>query len=156
MLIVPCENCLVLEHIYFIFQPWAFPAREFLRKKLIGKEVCFTIENKTPQGREYGMIYLGKGEYQGGKVLIFLQVWSSSKDWFSSGGGRSGSVGCRSHWKCTELVACRCPGTPAPTLLLCPLSWLGLGVRVSVELFSPVFRLSACGTHWLCASRSEC
>ncbi|KAF3819322.1 hypothetical protein GH733_013472 [Mirounga leonina] len=33
---------------------------EFLRKKLIGKEVCFTIENKTPQGREYGMIYLGK------------------------------------------------------------------------------------------------
>uniref|UniRef100_A0A2K6UN54 Staphylococcal nuclease domain-containing protein n=1 Tax=Saimiri boliviensis boliviensis TaxID=39432 RepID=A0A2K6UN54_SAIBB len=43
-------------------EPWAFPAREFLRKKLIGKEVCFTIENKTPQGREYGMIYLGKGE----------------------------------------------------------------------------------------------
>ncbi|VFV32850.1 staphylococcal nuclease domain-containing protein 1 [Panthera pardus] len=41
-------------------EPWAFPAREFLRKKLIGKEVCFTIENKTPQGREYGMIYLGK------------------------------------------------------------------------------------------------
>ncbi|XP_017656908.1 staphylococcal nuclease domain-containing protein 1 isoform X1 [Nannospalax galili] len=41
-------------------EPWAFPAREFLRKKLIGKEVCFTVENKTPQGREYGMIYLGK------------------------------------------------------------------------------------------------
>ncbi|XP_024410712.2 staphylococcal nuclease domain-containing protein 1 [Desmodus rotundus] len=41
-------------------EPWAFPAREFLRKKLIGKEVCFTIENKTQQGREYGMIYLGK------------------------------------------------------------------------------------------------
>ncbi|XP_066118322.1 staphylococcal nuclease domain-containing protein 1 [Saccopteryx bilineata] len=41
-------------------EPWAFPAREFLRKKLIGKEVCFTIENKIPQGREYGMIYLGK------------------------------------------------------------------------------------------------
>ncbi|XP_025866567.2 staphylococcal nuclease domain-containing protein 1 [Vulpes vulpes] len=41
-------------------EAWAFPAREFLRKKLIGKEVCFTIENKTPQGREYGMIYLGK------------------------------------------------------------------------------------------------
>ncbi|XP_012520220.1 PREDICTED: staphylococcal nuclease domain-containing protein 1 [Propithecus coquereli] len=41
-------------------EPWAFPAREFLRKKLIGKEVCFTIENRTPQGREYGMIYLGK------------------------------------------------------------------------------------------------
>uniref|UniRef100_A0A6I8NZJ6 Staphylococcal nuclease domain-containing protein n=1 Tax=Ornithorhynchus anatinus TaxID=9258 RepID=A0A6I8NZJ6_ORNAN len=41
-------------------EPWGFPAREFLRKKLIGKEVCFTIEYKTPQGREYGMVYLGK------------------------------------------------------------------------------------------------
>uniref|UniRef100_A0A803XYA3 Uncharacterized protein n=1 Tax=Meleagris gallopavo TaxID=9103 RepID=A0A803XYA3_MELGA len=43
--------------------PWGFPAREFLRKKLIGKEVCFTVEYKTPQGREYGMVYLGKGEH---------------------------------------------------------------------------------------------
>ncbi|KAL8222598.1 UNVERIFIED_CONTAM: nuclease domain-containing protein [Gekko kuhli] len=42
-------------------EPWGFPAREFLRKKLIGKEVCFTVEYKTPQGREYGMVYLGKG-----------------------------------------------------------------------------------------------
>lgn len=41
-------------------EPWAFPAREFLRKKLIGKEVCFVIEFKSPQGREYGMVYLGK------------------------------------------------------------------------------------------------
>ncbi|KAG8440117.1 hypothetical protein GDO86_006056 [Hymenochirus boettgeri] len=41
-------------------EPWAFPAREFLRKKLIGKEVCFTVEYKTPQGREYGMVYIGK------------------------------------------------------------------------------------------------
>ncbi|KPP78908.1 hypothetical protein Z043_101553, partial [Scleropages formosus] len=35
-------------------------AREFLRKKMIGKEVCFSVEIKTPQGREYGMVYLGK------------------------------------------------------------------------------------------------
>ncbi|XP_062838824.1 LOW QUALITY PROTEIN: staphylococcal nuclease domain-containing protein 1 [Anolis carolinensis] len=41
-------------------EPWGFPAREFLRKKLIGKEVCFTVEYKTAQGREYGMVYLGK------------------------------------------------------------------------------------------------
>lgn len=41
-------------------EPWAFQAREFMRKKVIGKEVCFTVENKTPQGREYGMVYLGK------------------------------------------------------------------------------------------------
>ncbi|KAJ8373795.1 hypothetical protein SKAU_G00043750 [Synaphobranchus kaupii] len=41
-------------------EPWAFQAREFLRKKLIGKEVCFNVEIKTAQGREYGMVYLGK------------------------------------------------------------------------------------------------
>ncbi|CAL8330372.1 unnamed protein product [Boreogadus saida] len=40
--------------------PWAFQAREFLRKKLIGKEVCFTVEIKTALGREYGMVYLGR------------------------------------------------------------------------------------------------
>lgn len=41
-------------------EPWAWPAREFLRKKLIGKEVCFVVEFKTLQGREFGMVYLGK------------------------------------------------------------------------------------------------
>uniref|UniRef100_A0A8C9YFS7 Staphylococcal nuclease domain-containing protein 1 n=1 Tax=Sander lucioperca TaxID=283035 RepID=A0A8C9YFS7_SANLU len=41
-------------------EPWAFQAREFLRKKLIGKEVCFTVEIKTALGREYGMVYLGR------------------------------------------------------------------------------------------------
>ncbi|XP_060100516.1 staphylococcal nuclease domain-containing protein 1-like [Heteronotia binoei] len=41
-------------------EPWGFPAREFLRKKLIGKEVCFTVEYKTAQGREYGTVYLGR------------------------------------------------------------------------------------------------
>uniref|UniRef100_A0A6D2XFT9 Staphylococcal nuclease domain-containing protein n=1 Tax=Takifugu rubripes TaxID=31033 RepID=A0A6D2XFT9_TAKRU len=41
-------------------EPWAFQAREFLRKKLIGKEVCFTVETKTTSGREYGVVYLGK------------------------------------------------------------------------------------------------
>lgn len=45
-----------------VLQPWAFQAREFLRKKLIGKEVCFTVEIKTNLGREYGMVYLGRGE----------------------------------------------------------------------------------------------
>lgn len=43
-------------------QPYAFQAREFLRKMLIGKEVCFTVEVKTALGREYGMVYLGRGE----------------------------------------------------------------------------------------------
>ncbi|XP_033101620.1 staphylococcal nuclease domain-containing protein 1-like [Anneissia japonica] len=43
-------------------EPYAWQAREFLRKKLIGKEVYFTIEYTAPgSGRAYGCIYLGKG-----------------------------------------------------------------------------------------------
>ena len=43
-------------------EPFAWEAREFLRKKLIGKEVVFTVEYKVPStGREYGFLYLGKG-----------------------------------------------------------------------------------------------
>ncbi|XP_075284995.1 uncharacterized protein LOC142362241 [Opisthocomus hoazin] len=52
-------------------EPWGFPAREFLRKKLIGKEVCFTVEYKTPQGREYGMVYLGKDA----RSLFSVSAW---------------------------------------------------------------------------------
>ncbi|XP_071943600.1 staphylococcal nuclease domain-containing protein 1-like [Antedon mediterranea] len=43
-------------------EPYAWQAREFLRKKLIGKEVSFSIEYTAPgSGRAYGCIYLGKG-----------------------------------------------------------------------------------------------
>ena len=46
----------------FLFQPFAWEAREFLRKKLIGKEVAFYLEYKVPgSGREYGAVYLGRG-----------------------------------------------------------------------------------------------
>lgn len=41
-------------------EPYAWEAREFLRKKLIGKEVCFTIEKTPSTTREYGTIYIGK------------------------------------------------------------------------------------------------
>lgn len=41
--------------------PCAWEAREFLRKKLIGKEVCFSVEYKQPtNNREYGFVWLGK------------------------------------------------------------------------------------------------
>ena len=44
------------------FQPFAWEAREFVRKRLIGKEVMFTIEYKPPGStREYGCVYLQKG-----------------------------------------------------------------------------------------------
>lgn len=42
-------------------EPFAWEAREYLRKKLVGKEVSFTVEYKVPgTGREYGIIYIGK------------------------------------------------------------------------------------------------
>ncbi|KFM78204.1 Nuclease domain-containing protein 1, partial [Stegodyphus mimosarum] len=41
-------------------EPFAWEAREFLRKKLIGKEVYFVVEKPVNSNREYGTIYLGK------------------------------------------------------------------------------------------------
>lgn len=42
-------------------EPWAWEAREYLRKKIIGKEVVFHVEYKVPgTGKEVGVIYLGK------------------------------------------------------------------------------------------------
>ncbi len=54
-------------------QPFAWESREFLRKKLIGKEVSFTVEYKAPgTGREYGCIYLGKGELTWSVCPVFF------------------------------------------------------------------------------------
>ncbi|KAK4295717.1 hypothetical protein Pmani_031744 [Petrolisthes manimaculis] len=54
-------------------EPYAWESREFLRKKVIGKEVLFTVETKTPTGREYGAIYLGK-DVSSGENLTELMV----------------------------------------------------------------------------------
>lgn len=45
-------------------EPYAWEAREFMRKKLIGKEVCFSVEHKvaTSTTREYYIMYLGKDQ----------------------------------------------------------------------------------------------
>lgn len=40
-------------------EPWAWEAREFLRKKLIGKEVFFTADKAPNATRESGFIFLG-------------------------------------------------------------------------------------------------
>jgi len=41
-------------------EPYAFEAREYLRKKLIGKVVLFVVDYKAPaSGREYGSLYIG-------------------------------------------------------------------------------------------------
>lgn len=42
-------------------EPYAWDAREFLRKKVIGEPVLFVSEVSS-NNREYGVIYLGKGK----------------------------------------------------------------------------------------------
>ena len=42
-------------------QPFAWAAREFLRKQVIGKRVTFRVEGATPSGREMGVAYLEDG-----------------------------------------------------------------------------------------------
>ncbi|EDQ88259.1 uncharacterized protein MONBRDRAFT_9233 [Monosiga brevicollis MX1] len=42
-------------------EPFAWEAREFLRKKLVGKQVTFTVDYTVPSGREYGTILLEPG-----------------------------------------------------------------------------------------------
>lgn len=40
-------------------EPYAWEAREYLRKKLVGEDVWFTFEKSANTTREYGCIYLG-------------------------------------------------------------------------------------------------
>lgn len=41
------------------FKPYAWEAREFIRKKLVGQTVTFVREFTATSGREHGHIYLG-------------------------------------------------------------------------------------------------
>ena len=48
----------ILILFWFWLQPYAWEAREFLRKKLTGKEIQFYVEYKVPgSGKEYGCVY---------------------------------------------------------------------------------------------------
>ncbi|KAJ9587387.1 hypothetical protein L9F63_019088 [Diploptera punctata] len=53
-------------------EPYAWEAREFLRKKLVGVEVLFTVEKPPNSTREYGCIYIGKDVSTGENVTETL------------------------------------------------------------------------------------
>ncbi|CAL8069466.1 unnamed protein product [Calicophoron daubneyi] len=53
--------------------PFAWQAREFVRAKLIGKEVCYTVENELPSGRTYGNVYLGRSTKGENIALLLVQ-----------------------------------------------------------------------------------
>lgn len=42
-------------------EPYAWEAREFLRRKLIGQDVTFATEKTVNTARTYGTVWLGKG-----------------------------------------------------------------------------------------------
>ncbi|XP_026273804.1 staphylococcal nuclease domain-containing protein 1 [Frankliniella occidentalis] len=52
-------------------EPWAWEAREFLRKKVIGESVLFVSEVSSNQ-REYGVLYLGKDIQSGENITESL------------------------------------------------------------------------------------
>lgn len=53
-------------------EPYAWEAREFLRKKLIGQEVIFTSEKPPNATREYGAVWLGKDTTSGENITESL------------------------------------------------------------------------------------
>ncbi|XP_059470749.1 staphylococcal nuclease domain-containing protein 1 [Neocloeon triangulifer] len=53
-------------------EPFAWEAREFLRKKLVGESVLFTLEKPPNATRDYGVIYLGKDAATGENVVETL------------------------------------------------------------------------------------
>ncbi|XP_078040847.1 LOW QUALITY PROTEIN: staphylococcal nuclease domain-containing protein 1 [Augochlora pura] len=52
-------------------EPYAWEAREFLRKKLIGKDVHFAVEKQINPNRIYGTVWLGKDQ-TGENVIVSL------------------------------------------------------------------------------------
>lgn len=48
-------------------QPYAFEAREFLRKKLVGKEICF-LKDSNSQTLDRGILYLGRDPSTGENI----------------------------------------------------------------------------------------
>lgn len=60
-------------------EPYAWEAREYLRTKLVGEDVWFTFEKAANTTREYGCIYVGKGNWKDLLVLHNLYVfWNIS------------------------------------------------------------------------------
>ncbi len=41
-------------------EPFAWMAREFVRSRVIGKELCYTVDNEVSSERAYGCVFLGR------------------------------------------------------------------------------------------------
>lgn len=72
--------------MYFVYsgeeakdEPYAWKAREFLRKKLVGEEVWFTAEKPQNATREYGVVLLGKGNFTLLILCYNIRIWTKKK-----------------------------------------------------------------------------
>mmetsp|Transcript_28141 Transcript_28141/g.84153 ORF Transcript_28141/g.84153 Transcript_28141/m.84153 type:complete len:903 (-) Transcript_28141:179-2887(-) len=59
-------------------EPFAWEAREFLREKLVGEEVSFTIDYTVQGGREYGKVFLGSGATAENVTMSLVQAGLAS------------------------------------------------------------------------------
>lgn len=56
-------------------EPYAFETREFLRKKLVGREICYTVDFVIPQSnRQMCTVYLGKDRETGENIIESLLI----------------------------------------------------------------------------------
>lgn len=53
-------------------EPYAWEAREFLRKKLIGQDVSFITEKSMNTNRTYGIVLLGKGTFYTNSFINYV------------------------------------------------------------------------------------
>jgi len=57
--------------MFFSLQPFAWEAREFLRRKVIGKDVRFSVEYESHvSGKQFGSVFLGSGALN--CVVVYL------------------------------------------------------------------------------------
>ncbi|KAJ1931353.1 hypothetical protein FBU59_006738, partial [Linderina macrospora] len=62
-------------------EPFALEAREFLRRKTVGKPIRFVVHYKTGGGREYGSVYLGPKETTDEiSVMLVHEGWAKVSD----------------------------------------------------------------------------
>jgi len=60
-------------------EPFAWHSKEFLRTRLIGRQVSYVIENKIPSGKEYGTVFVdnGKGKEENIAIAIVENGWAT-------------------------------------------------------------------------------
>lgn len=60
-----------------VWQPFAFAARNYLRKLLVGKEVTFRVNHQAQSGREYGTLELNQENVA---YMLVREGWANVRE----------------------------------------------------------------------------